>query len=113
MLAPYEECKQRLKKVWGDSYITYIASSFIAGFLAALLGLPFDNAKTKIQKMKANASGQMPYKGFFDCMSKTLKNEGLLRFWVGFPIFYVRVGIHAMIILLVSDLIKYVSLGRK
>ena len=110
---PYEECKQRLKTVWGESYPTYIASSFIAGFLAALLGLPFDNIKTKIQKMKADPTGKLPYKGLFDCMGKTLKNEGLLRFWVGFPIFYIRVGIHAMIILLVSDLIKYISLGRK
>jgi solute carrier family 25 oxoglutarate transporter 11 len=113
MLAPYEECKARLKKVWGDSYPTYIASSFLAGFLAAFLGLPFDNAKTKMQKMKAGADGKMPYKGFFDCLAKTLKNEGFLRYWVGFSIFYVRVGTHAMLILLFTDLLKYLIVGRK
>ena len=113
MLAPYEECKQRLRKYFGDGYVTYISSSFVAGFLAAFLGLPPDNMKTKIQKMKPGADGKLPYSGFFDCVRKTFRNEGLLRFWVGFPIFYVRVGIHAMIALLVADALKYVILGKK
>ena len=113
MLAPYEECKQRFKKYFGESYITYISSSFVAGLLAAFLGLPPDNMKTKIQKMKPGADGKMPYSGFFDCVRKTFRNEGLTRFWIGFPIFYMRVGFHAMIILLVSDALKYIILGKK
>jgi solute carrier family 25 oxoglutarate transporter 11 len=113
MLAPYEECKQRFKKYFGDGYITYISSSFVAGFLAAFLGLPPDNMKTKIQKMKPGADGKLPYKGFFDCARKTFRSEGLLRFWVGFPVFYMRVGIHAMITLLVTDALKYIMLGKK
>ena len=113
MMAPYEECKQRFKKVFGDGYTTYISASFVAGLLAALLGLPPDNIKTKIQKMRAGPDGKLPYSGFFDCVRKTLRNEGLFRFWVGFPIFYTRVGIHAMLILLVSDGLKYMILGKK
>lgn len=113
MLAPYEEAKTRLKPYFGEGYITYITSSFIAGFLAAFLGLPPDNLKTKMQKMKAGPDGKLPYTGFFDCVKKTVKNEGLLRLWVGFPVFYMRVGIHAMIILLVSDALKYLILGKK
>ena len=113
MLAPYEEAKQRLKKYFGEGYATYIMSSFIAGLLAAFLGLPFDNAKTKIQKMRAGADGKMPYKGFGDCLLKTMKNEGILGYWVGFPVFYMRVGIHAMTILLASDLLKHAIWGRK
>ena len=34
------------------------------------MALPFDNAKTKIQKMKPDAAGVMPYKNIFDCMWK-------------------------------------------
>lgn len=113
MMAPYEECKARLKKYIGEGYHTYILSSFIAGFLAAFLGLPFDNIKTKIQKMKAGPNGKMPYSGFFDCLVKSAKNEGITRFWVGFSIFYLRVGTHAMTSLLFSDLLKYIFIGRK
>lgn len=112
MLAPYEECKQRFKKYFGEGYTTYISASFVAGLLAAFLGLPPDNMKTKIQKMKPGPNGKMPYTGLIDCVGKTFRHEGLLRFWVGFPIFYVRVGIHAMITLLVSDALKYVILGK-
>ena len=40
--------------------------------MAATLSLPFDNAKTKMQKMKAGPDGKMPFKNIFDCMGKTV-----------------------------------------
>ena len=42
----------------------------VAGTLAAFCALPFDNAKTKIQKMKAGPNGVMPYKNIFDALLK-------------------------------------------
>lgn len=42
----------------------------IAGTFSAFSALPFDNAKTKIQKMKAGPDGVMPYKNIFDAMVK-------------------------------------------
>ncbi len=113
MLVPYEECKVRLKPYVGEGYGLYIGSSFLAGFCAAFLSLPFDNMKTKIQKMKAGPDGKLPYSGFADCFLKTLRKEGLRRFWVGFPIFYMRVGCHAMITLLVSDTLKFFIRGKR
>lgn len=38
--------------------------------LSAWSSLPFDNAKTKIQKMTKNADGTYPYKNIFDAMGK-------------------------------------------
>lgn len=113
MLAPYEECKQRLRKYWGDTRKTYIISSFIAGFLASFLSLPFDNIKTKVQKMKKLPDGTYPYRGLADCFMKSVKKEGILGLWTGFPVFYIRIGGHAMITLLVSDMLKYMFLGKK
>lgn len=52
-------------------------ASGIAGFLSACASLPFDNAKTKMQKMEKMADGKMPYKSIFDCMGKTIKSEGM------------------------------------
>ena len=113
MLAPYEECKQRLKKYWGESYKTYAASSFVAGFLAAFLCLPFDNVKTKVQKMRKGPDGKFPYAGFFDCFKKSILREGVTKLWIGFPVFYVRIGGHAMLTLLVSDALKNIFLKKK
>ena len=52
------------------------------------MSLPFDNIKTKLQKMKAGSDGKMPYSGVFDCFYKSIRNEGLLKLWVGLPTFY-------------------------
>lgn len=47
-----------------------IASSAISGISASVSSLPFDNAKTKLQKMKKNPDGTLPYKNIFDAMGK-------------------------------------------
>lgn len=112
LLVSYEECKMRLRKHLGNGYMTRISSSFLAGLLCSFLGLPFDNIKTKLQKMKATPNN-VPYTGLVSCAAKTLCNEGLLRFWVGFPVFYLNVGVHAMILLLVSDSLRYLVMGKK
>ena len=65
--------------------------------------MPFDNAKTKIQKMKKGPDGTFPYKNIFDAMSKTVKNEGVSKLWVGFPTFYFRIAPHVCITLITQD----------
>jgi solute carrier family 25 oxoglutarate transporter 11 len=53
-----------------DTIGVRIASSAISGISASVASLPFDNAKTKLQKMKKNADGTFPYKNIFDAMGK-------------------------------------------
>jgi solute carrier family 25 oxoglutarate transporter 11 len=67
------------------------------------VSLPFDNAKTKIQKMKKDANGNFPYKNIFDAMQKTIVNEGTSKLWVGFPTFYFRIAPHVCITLVTQD----------
>jgi solute carrier family 25 oxoglutarate transporter 11 len=45
----------------------------MSGVLSAWACLPFDNAKTKIQKMTKNPDGTYPYKNIFDAMAKVLR----------------------------------------
>jgi solute carrier family 25 oxoglutarate transporter 11 len=47
----------------------------MAGILCAVASLPFDNAKTKLQKMTKNADGTYPYKNIFDTMGKVINNN--------------------------------------
>ena len=74
------------------------SSSAIAGFSAAFISLPFDNIKTKVQKMKKKPDGTYPYSGVMDAFKKTISREGVTGLWIGFPTFYVRVAPHAMIV---------------
>ena len=51
MFTTYEEAKERLgKRLPNNPGAAYFAASFLAGGCAATLSLPFDNAKTKLQK---------------------------------------------------------------
>ena len=73
MLATYDEAKEQINKFLGskeDTIGVRIASSAISGISASVASLPFDNAKTKLQKMKRNADGTYPYKNIFDAMGK-------------------------------------------
>lgn len=114
MLGPYDEAKERLNKAFNgdtkkDTKATRLMASAMAGFSASFLSLPFDNAKTKIQKMKPDANGVMPYKNIFDCMNKTLKNEGVAGLWVGYPTFYCRIAPHVMLTLIINDALNGLS----
>ena len=106
MLGPYDECKERLRKYLGDTKQNALASSAIAGFLAAFFCLPFDNVKTKVQKMKKGPDGKFPYSGLLDCFIKSIRREGFTKLWTSFPTFYVRIAPHAMITLLMTDYLK-------
>jgi solute carrier family 25 oxoglutarate transporter 11 len=75
----------------------------VSGFVCSFMSLPFDNNKTKLQKMKANKAGEYPYKGVFDCFAKSIAREGVAGLWVGFPTYYIRVAPHAMITLMMQD----------
>ena len=50
-----------------------LLASILSGVLTAVCSLPFDNMKTKLQKMKEGPNGQFPYKGLLDCFGKTIR----------------------------------------
>merc|ERR1719230_107808 len=82
-------------------------ASAIAGFFASFFSLPFDFVKTQMQKQKPDpVTGELPYKSALDCAAKTMAEGGPLRFYAGFPTFYVRIAPHAMITLIAQDTIK-------
>jgi solute carrier family 25 oxoglutarate transporter 11 len=82
-------------------------ASAIAGFFASFFSLPFDFVKTQMQKQKPDpVTGKLPYSSSMACVTQTLAEGGPLRFYAGFPTFYVRIAPHAMITLIAQDQIK-------
>lgn len=106
MLAPFEEFKERLKNLIPDTKTRTIVSAMIASFLGSFSSLPFDNTKTKLQKMAKLPDGTYPYKGMLDCFLKSISKEGPTKLWVGFPTFYVRIGPHVILSLLLNDFLR-------
>merc|ERR1712113_1338468 len=82
-------------------------ASAIAGFFASFFSLPFDFVKTLMQKQKPDpVTGALKYTSSINCGMTILKENGPLRFYAGFPTFYVRIAPHAMITLIAQDAIK-------
>lgn len=83
-----------------------LTASMIAAVATSIASLPFDNIKTKLQKMKKGPDGTFPYKGFLDCAVKTATREGITGFWAGLPTYYMRVGPHSILVLLASEVLR-------
>lgn len=105
LLVPFEAAKKLLAPYVSSNKQRSIYASCIAGGCAAVLALPFDNVKTKLQKMKA-VDGKMPYSGVMDCFRQSIAKDGAARLWVGLNTFYIRVAPHAIISLVVNDFLR-------
>lgn len=50
MMVTFEEAKERIVPYLGNNKKTVLLSSILSGMVTAVLSLPFDNMKTKLQK---------------------------------------------------------------
>lgn len=74
-------------------------NSFVAltaSLLTAIISLPADNIKVKLQKQE---KGMNVYNGMWDCFVKSIIREGPLRLLVGFPIYLIRGAPHSFILI--------------
>jgi len=113
LLVPFEFMKKFLKPYISNDKARTITASMTSGIVACILSLPFDNVKTKLQKMKAGSDGKYPYNGVIDCMKKTAAKEGAAKLWIGIETYYVRVAPHAIISLVTNDLLRNLLVGNK
>uniref|UniRef100_A0A383WF43 Uncharacterized protein n=1 Tax=Tetradesmus obliquus TaxID=3088 RepID=A0A383WF43_TETOB len=103
MLASNDQAKEMLQAAGFQGQTAVLGGAMIAGFFASACSLPFDFVKTRMQKMTPNPDGTMPYKGPIDCAMQTLKKEGPLTFYTGFPTYLIRIGPHVVFTLMFLD----------
>lgn len=76
-LASYDQVKSSLMATgMEDGVPLHLLSGLGAGFVACCVGSPVDVVKSRVMGDSAGA-----YKGFLDCVSKTLANEGPMAFY--------------------------------
>lgn len=103
-LATYDQAKEMLKPALGDGFSLVLASSFASAFIYSSASLPLDITKTRIQNMKPDASGAMPYKGMIDALVKIPTTEGVMSLWKGFPPYLMRSGGHTVFMFMFKEL---------
>ena len=106
MLASNDQAKEMMKDNGITGFPATLGASAIAGFFASFFSLPFDYVKTQLQKQKPLPDGTLPFRGFGDCVAKTMAAGGPLKFYTGFPTYYVRIAPHAMFTLIILDQIN-------
>lgn len=107
MLAFNASAKDALGNAGVTGNAQIFGASAIAGFFASAFSLPFDFIKSLMQSQKADpTTGKFKYSSSINCATTILKESGPLRFYAGFPTFYVRIAPHAMITLIAQDFIK-------
>ncbi|CAD7696506.1 unnamed protein product [Ostreobium quekettii] len=111
MLASNDQAREMLVDAGFEkgSYVVVLGGSTIAGFFASACSLPFDFVKTRMQRMTANPDGTMPYKGSIDCAVKTFTQEGPLKFYTGFPTYFIRIAPHVAMTLVFLDALRYMQ----
>lgn len=90
-LAFFSESKYQLEihTHLSDRARSLIASA-VGGFCAAFFSMPFDTVKSRLQ-----SSHLKKYKGMVDCFTKIAREEGLTRFYRGFPAYFSRMAPHS------------------
>lgn len=108
-IVTFEETKILTNKIRGieeTDLTTRFIAIFFSGVFCTAACLPFDNVKMKMQKMTKDG-GETVYKGFSDCMVKTIRREGILGPWIGFSSFYMYAAPHTMISFLILDYLHH------
>ncbi len=106
MMVTFEEAKELFIPYFGDNKKSIFLASMTSGFITAVLSMPFDNMKTKLQKQKELPDGSLPYKGLRDCFAKTIKREGVLGLWSGLRIYFFSVVPHAFVALVTTEYLR-------
>jgi solute carrier family 25 oxoglutarate transporter 11 len=106
LLVPFEETKKLLVPYVDSVRMRSIYGAIVAGALGSVLSLPFDNVKTKLQKMKKGPDGKFPYNGVLDGLVKTAKLEGAGRLWVGLNTYIWRISPHVIITFVTVDFLR-------
>ena len=79
----------------------HIMSGLGAGFVACCVGSPVDVVKSRVM-----GDAQGLYKGFFDCVMKTMVNDGPMAFYKGFLPNFGRLGSWNVIMFLTLEQVK-------
>lgn len=114
-LATYDVAKQTILKrtPLEDDWRCHMAASSCSGFVAAALSTPADVIKTRIMNQRGDLKGSSKlYKSSFDCLVKTIANEGPMSLYKGFIPIWSRIAPWSMIFWITNEEFRVV-IGMK
>lgn len=95
-LAFFSESKHqfRVRTNWSEQ-VQSLTASAIGGFCAAFFSMPFDFVKSRLQSQQEANGVRVRYSGMINCFVKIAREEGIPRFYRGFPAYFSRMAPHS------------------
>ncbi|GAU95464.1 hypothetical protein RvY_07076 [Ramazzottius varieornatus] len=93
-----------------DTPVTHALSSLFSGIVAATFATPADVVKTRMMNQPFDEKGRpLFYKSSMECLSKTIRDEGLLAIYKGFFPAWMRMGPWSMTFWMVYEQLRRLS----
>jgi solute carrier family 25 oxoglutarate transporter 11 len=104
----YDQFREMYKS-WGVTH--QVANVFYAamtsGFIYSVITMPFETAKNRMAFQRPDpVTGQKPYTGAIQAITKVARQEGILQLWAGFPPYYVRCGGHTVLMFMAVEWLR-------
>lgn len=84
----YDWCKENSYFFFGPHWINRLWATAVAVSLGTAVSMPFDMIRTRLHTMRPLPTGQMPYEGVVDCVTKILRYECNSKWMSNFGTFY-------------------------
>nr|AKN21589.1 slc25a-21 [Schmidtea mediterranea] len=103
-LASYSQIKQILieTKSLSDGILLHFLASMISGLNTAVLSMPVDIIKTRIQNMRI-INGIPEYSSCWNVFYRIFKNEGVHSLWKGFLPYFLKIGSNTVIMFIIFE----------
>lgn len=85
---------------WGVTHqaTNVFYAAMTSGLIYSVITMPFETAKNRMAFQRPDpTTGQRPYTGAIQTITKVARQEGALQLWAGFPPYYLRCGGHTVL----------------
>jgi solute carrier family 25 oxoglutarate transporter 11 len=111
-LATYDQAKEVVTWMGIPSGVfQHFSASLISGLIYCWASLPLDVCKSRMQNMRPDSNGVMPYRGVTHALTVIPRKEGIMALWKGFLPYYARGGGHTIFMFLCLE--QYRKLFKK
>jgi solute carrier family 25 oxoglutarate transporter 11 len=104
----YDQFREMYRR-WGvtQPVTNVFYAAMTSGFIYSVITMPFETAKNRMAFQRADpVTGQRPYTGAVQTITKVARQEGIMQLWAGFPPYYVRCGGHTVIMFLAVEWLR-------
>lgn len=95
----YDQFRGMYRK-WGVTHqaTNVFYAAMTSGLIYSVITMPFETAKNRMAFQRPDpTTGQRPYTGAIQTITKVARQEGALQLWAGFPPYYLRCGGHTVL----------------